>query len=260
MDITRKALGVRATEPDYIDEDGIVFGHYRTVETKAEVRKHKQKLLKKIPDLELKILSQKKQNSQLEKIYQIYADYYKYITPSHLCSACNRKKMGYKGLNILQCPHCGHFYKINPQGIPLIKMEGFDGVWKTEVIDIHKRNGNRPNFDEYIGRQIRHQTKHTADLKQYWEEPSKWYNPYSRREYGQDSIKMYSRYIRKKIEKYPEIYKIDELKGKLIGCWCRDRYEFCHGLVLLQILHKKYPNSFFINKWTLIIKKKHIEK
>lgn len=82
-------------------------------------------------------------------------------------------------------------------------------------------------FDVYIGR------------------PSKWGNPFSVRQYGRDGcLDMYREWLSGKIdigEKPPtkeEIIK--ELKGKVLGCWCKPPGGFkgrllCHGQILVNI-------------------------
>jgi hypothetical protein len=73
-------------------------------------------------------------------------------------------------------------------------------------------------FDVYIGR------------------PSKWGNPY---EIGRDGtryevINKYREYIKTKFTT-KEI--VDELRGKILGCWCAPLE--CHGDVLSEIANKE---------------------
>ena len=83
---------------------------------------------------------------------------------------------------------------------------------KTKVV--HCKNDN---FDVYIGR------------------PSKWENPYK---IGVDGNR------KEVIRKYKDmilnsdlINDIEELRGKVLGCWCKPKK--CHGDVLVEILERE---------------------
>ena len=71
----------------------------------------------------------------------------------------------------------------------------------------------KDKYDIYIGR------------------PSKWGNPFSVDEYGREGcINKYREWILNK----PELIKsLDELKGKVLGCWCKPKV--CHGDVLVEL-------------------------
>ncbi len=82
---------------------------------------------------------------------------------------------------------------------------------------------NKESYDVYIGR------------------PSKWGNPYTHIdkdtlaefivESREEAIKKYKEYILNK----PELLScLDELEGKILGCWCKP--QSCHGDVLLELL------------------------
>jgi hypothetical protein len=75
----------------------------------------------------------------------------------------------------------------------------------------------------YIGRTVRY----VSGARQ-----SKWANPFSRKKYGRKKcIDLYDVYIRDKAELLDQI---EELNGKVLGCWCKpDR---CHGDVLISLL------------------------
>jgi hypothetical protein len=45
---------------------------------------------------------------------------------------------------------------------------------------------------------------------------------------------LYRTYIEKKIREEPEIYNLETLRGKQLGCWCKP--EPCHGDILLGML------------------------
>ena len=90
------------------------------------------------------------------------------------------------------------------------------------VVDIHKKNGIRPKFDVYIGRQVR-----WID----WTYDSKWGNYY---------------YDLEKYEKHVKLFlwkDLVELEGKKLGCWCITTTEIyptiCHGQVLMRLLREK---------------------
>lgn len=106
----------------------------------------------------------------------------------------------------------------------------------TQIVDIHKINGKRPEFDIYIGRAVRY-TEFTKN--------SIWYNPYLAKDYDldhiQDCLRDYEVYIREKIAKDPIKYNLKELVGKKLGCWCLNTDSFedplrCHGQILLKLI------------------------
>ena len=51
---------------------------------------------------------------------------------------------------------------------------------------------------------------------------------------------MYEQYIRSS----PLINDIEELRGKVLGCWCKPSP--CHGDILLKILDERSQQPFFI--------------
>jgi len=91
------------------------------------------------------------------------------------------------------------------------------------VVDIHKKNGKRAEFDVYIGRKIRYHREFTED--------SKWANPHL-------SLEEYERYAREWLWD-----DLDELRCKILGCWCvtTDRVSplRCHGQVLMRLVLEK---------------------
>lgn len=62
---------------------------------------------------------------------------------------------------------------------------------------------------------------------------SKWHNPYTIKEYGEQAILMYEQYIRGS----PLMNDIEELRGKRLGCWFSPA--LCHGDVLIKILNER---------------------
>ena len=92
------------------------------------------------------------------------------------------------------------------------------------VVDIHTRNGIRPHFDVYIGRRIRYHPMFTKD--------SKWRN-------RSGSLEEYEKWACENLWD-----ALDELKGKVLGCWCVTTSSIepplrCHGQVLMKLLHEK---------------------
>jgi len=73
-------------------------------------------------------------------------------------------------------------------------------------------------FDVYIGR------------------PSKWGNPYSIGKDGsrKEVIEKYEKYI---LENEELLNSLDELEGKILGCWCKPNA--CHGDVLVKLIQNR---------------------
>lgn len=93
----------------------------------------------------------------------------------------------------------------------------------SSVVDIHKKKGKRAEFDVYIGRKIRYHDEFIKD--------SIWAN-------RSPTLKDYEIWIRISLWD-----RLDELKGKVLGCWCvtTDRLEpvQCHGQILMKLLREK---------------------
>lgn len=67
---------------------------------------------------------------------------------------------------------------------------------------------------------------------------SKWANPFK---VGVDGT---TDEVRRKYREYilqtPELFKaLPELRGKILGCWCKP--DFCHGDILVALLNEFYP-------------------
>lgn len=86
----------------------------------------------------------------------------------------------------------------------------------------------REQYDVYIGR------------------PSKWGNPYTHIQDGktlakyivptrEDAVEAYRKYIEEG-EGQHLLKDLEELKGKVLGCWCSPKA--CHGDVLISLTHK----------------------
>ena len=70
---------------------------------------------------------------------------------------------------------------------------------------------------------------------------SKWENPYSSWEFGeQKSLELYEEYIR---SKEFLMRSIPFLAGKKLGCWCLKTYKFCHATVLIKLFDEIVGNK-----------------
>jgi hypothetical protein len=72
--------------------------------------------------------------------------------------------------------------------------------------------------------------------------PSKWGNPYTHLvgykdtihvETPEEAIELYYDWIIEQIKANPEKYNLDELRGKVLGCYCAPKP--CHGDILVQL-------------------------
>lgn len=134
------------------------------------------------------------------------------------------------------------------------------------ITDLHMKNGKRAEFDLYIGRQMNYPPKTVFPR-------SKWYNPFTFNQDGEAALLMYEIYItsllkREFPENHPryfelqpiprdrilravrrafktwETWNLDELEGKILGCWCTVSQDFrnpvCHGHVLIKLFKIKH--------------------
>lgn len=98
-----------------------------------------------------------------------------------------------------------------------------------EVVRLRRESGKViQDCDVYIGR---------ACYRGGWSLPqSIWYNPYSVKQYGRDkAVDLYEAYIR---NNSVLLGRLEELKGKRLGCWCEPG-ERCHGKILINLLREK---------------------
>jgi hypothetical protein len=88
-----------------------------------------------------------------------------------------------------------------------------------------RRSGNKvvQGCDVYIGR---------ACFMSGWKLPnSKWSNPFTVHDYGrEESLRRYEEYVLN----CSLLNDLHELKGKILGCWCKP--EACHGDILLKLI------------------------
>ena len=69
---------------------------------------------------------------------------------------------------------------------------------------------------------------------------SKWYNPYSVKQYGRDgAIDRYKTYIESNENNL--LNDLHELAGKRLGCWCKPNR--CHGDILQELFKKQIQQS-----------------
>lgn len=111
---------------------------------------------------------------------------------------------------------------------------------KTTVVNIHKKDLNEAGYKDfkawarvpshmYIGRNMNFYVPGTYQ--------SKWANPYPLSKYTRaQSMKLYEKYIRGS-----DLYNhLGELKGKVLGCWCKPL--LCHGDILVKLMKEKKKN------------------
>lgn len=84
---------------------------------------------------------------------------------------------------------------------------------KTRVVHC-----NKEPYDIYIGR------------------PSKWGNPFKEGKDGsrKEVIEKYKKYV---LSNQDLMNSLDELEGKVLGCWCKPKA--CHGDVLVELVERK---------------------
>ena len=109
-----------------------------------------------------------------------------------------------------------------------------------QVINISKKQLNKNNYNNllhwledpnhiYIGRNMNFYVEGAN--------ASKWQNPFTVKKYGlDDCLKLYEEYVRTNL--YNDL---DELKGKIMGCWCIPNK--CHGDILIKLFNEKNSNK-----------------
>jgi hypothetical protein len=83
-------------------------------------------------------------------------------------------------------------------------------------------------YDVYIGNLVRFHPERYPQTK--------WGNPYSKylKKYGREKvIKMHREYL---FDNLGLLTQINELKGKILGCWCKPAK--CHGDILAELADK----------------------
>lgn len=65
-------------------------------------------------------------------------------------------------------------------------------------------------------------------------EDSLFKNPYSLNKYSRkEALKLFKKYAKNNL-----CNQLDQLKGKILGCWCTPE-ESCHGDILIDLLNEK---------------------
>lgn len=108
----------------------------------------------------------------------------------------------------------------------------------TTIINIKKKELQKKGINDfedwiskpntvYIGRNME---VYVAGAKK-----SIWANPFSIKKYGLDTcLQLYEEYIKNNKSLY---YRLSELEGKELGCWCKPNK--CHGDILIKLLKYK---------------------
>jgi len=137
---------------------------------------------------------------------------------------------------------------------------------RPTIVDLHKKNGARPEFDLYAGRAV--------DGTEFLED-SKWCNPFPVEKYHADSFDLFEIYMRALLRRrkpdwsrawrsYPaeikrtvenahrnavkkfgiDAWNLDELTNKRIGCWCKIHAESetheCHVQIIIGIWMEEF--------------------
>ena len=100
---------------------------------------------------------------------------------------------------------------------------------KIKVVRLRRVNGRIvQDCDVYIGRQCN---------QGGWNLPnSKWHNPVTIKQYGSAAavVQKYREYI---LCRPQLLAQISELRGKILGCWCKNKpNDPCHGDVLVELV------------------------
>ena len=100
---------------------------------------------------------------------------------------------------------------------------------------------------EYIGRNMEYYVPGARH--------SKWSNPFSVKKYGlNECLRLYREWVvsgtnpvnKKTRTDGPLINDIEELRGKVLGCWCKPNP--CHGDILTNLLSERLSQSVEIEK------------
>ncbi|ARF12429.1 protein of unknown function DUF4326 [Klosneuvirus KNV1] len=106
------------------------------------------------------------------------------------------------------------------------------------VVNVKKKYLNQAGYKDfedwskdpnhvYIGRDMSFYVKGTKG--------SKWQNPFPVKKYGLDKCaELYKEYMTNNKDLLDQL---DELDGKVLGCWCKP--DKCHGDILLELLKQK---------------------
>ena len=96
-----------------------------------------------------------------------------------------------------------------------------------KVVNIRMVNRKRPYYDIYIGRESYYPNARFSQ--------SKWANLPNVKKVGiKKSLELYEKHIRNTPNLWNTLF---ELKGKILGCWCKPKP--CHGDILIKLLEEK---------------------
>jgi hypothetical protein len=113
-----------------------------------------------------------------------------------------------------------------------VKVGNLRNVYKNKDISLREWLSDENNI--YVGRSGR--IFINKEIFHY--KGSKWANPYTLKEYKIDEcLKLYKAYIESKIKNDPDLYNLNELANKKLGCWC-DKTE-CHIDILIEIIESR---------------------
>ena len=99
----------------------------------------------------------------------------------------------------------------------------------TRVVRLRRKGGQIvQDCDVYIGRRL---------CMGGWNLPqSEWANPFTVKECGGDASVAVAKYRMYILEQPDLLEKVHTLRGKTLGCWCKNRPDDpCHGDVLVEL-------------------------
>ena len=110
----------------------------------------------------------------------------------------------------------------------------------TKVVNVKKRYLNQDGYVDFQHWQNSSPTQHLyigRDMSFYvpGTTKSKWCNPFSIKKYGlQECLIRYEQHVRNT----PTLMNclVEELDGKVLGCWCHPNK--CHGDILIKLLNE----------------------
>ena len=114
----------------------------------------------------------------------------------------------------------------------------FSSVMAVNVINVKKANLKKLGYPDFASWQSADDAHLYIGRNMNFYVPgafgSKWQNPYPVKDYGLDRcLELYEAYIRSS-GLYDEL---EELQGKILGCWCK--LDKCHGDILRKLLAEK---------------------
>lgn len=109
-----------------------------------------------------------------------------------------------------------------------ISVENLRKKYNDKEITLEKWLKNENNI--YIGRNMAFYVKGAVK--------SKWANNFKVKKFGRDEcLKLYKGFIILKIKEDPVNFDISSLKGKVLGCFCKEN-ERCHADILIELCNE----------------------